>query len=297
MMRNMKTIAFLLFIHFTLALTAQTVNKSGSKIVDTIHSIVLQEDRFAWVHMPDGGVGKSSTKRSYPVLYVLDAEANFTTTLEILNHLGKTTGNPIFSQVIVVGVGNIWERDRDYTPTHIIYSPLVDSMAAKKSGGGEKFTSFLEKELIPHINSKYPTSASRTLIGHSLGGLTVMNILLNHTKLFNGYAAIDPSMWWDDQKLLNQSKTILSENKFENVSLFLAIANTTNKEMNTVSEIKNDRSEKTVLIRPSVTLAEQMSSNKQNNLRFNWKYYRDQHHMSVYSPAASDALEFLLKPL
>jgi len=293
----MKTIAFLLFLHFSFTLTAQTDNKSGSKIVDTIHSIVLQEDRFVWVHMPEATVGKSSAKRYYPVVYVLDAEANFDTILEIFNRLFKTTGNPIFSQVIVVGVGNIWERDRDYTPTHIISSPLVDNMAAKKSGGGEKFTLFLEKELIPRINSKYSASTSRALIGHSLGGLTVMNILLNHTKLFNGYAAIDPSMWWDDQKLLKQSKTILSERKFEKVSLFLAIANTINKDINSVSEIKKDRSEKTALIRPSITLADQLSANKQNNLRFYWKYYRDQHHMSVYPSAASDALEFLLRTL
>jgi uncharacterized protein len=170
-------------------------------------------------------------------------------------------------------------------------------MAAEKSGGGEKFTVFLEKELIPYINSKYPVSSSRVLIGHSFGGLTAMNILLNHTKLFNSYAAIDPSMWWDDQKLLQQSKTILSQKKFENISLFLAIANTNDKEMNGVSQIKKDASKKTDLIRPSVTLADQLSANKQNGLRFYWKYYKDEHHMSVYSPASVDALEFLLKTL
>jgi predicted alpha/beta superfamily hydrolase len=203
-----RCVTFSVLFYFSYTLAAQTGNTTANKIIDTIHSGILKEDRFAWVHLPSSTVGKSSSKTTYPVVYVLDAEANFETILEILNQLSKKTSNSIFSQTIVVGVGNIWERDRDYTPTHISSSPFVEKMAAEKSGGGEKFTVFLEKELIPYINSKYPVSSSRLLIGHSLGGLTAMNILLNHTKLFSGYAAIDPSMWWDDQKLLKQSKTI-----------------------------------------------------------------------------------------
>jgi uncharacterized protein len=289
-----RTITFSFLFYLGLTLSAQTAT---NKIIDTIHSSILKEDRFAWVHLPNSAVGKSYSKTTYPVVYVLDAEANFESILEILNRLSKRTGSSVYSETIVIGVGNIWERDRDYTPTHVSSSPFVDKMAADKSGGGENFTMFLEKELIPYINSKYPASSSRILIGHSLGGLIAMNILLHHTKLFNAYAAIDPSMWWDDQKLLKQSKSILAARKFDNVSLFLAIANTTNKEMEDVSEIKKDMSSKTALIRPGVALAEQLSANKQNNLKFNWKYYKNEHHMSVYSPAASDALEFLLKKL
>jgi len=286
-----------LLFYLSSSLAAQTGTTTVKKIIDTIHSSILKEDRFAWVHLPNSAVGKSSSKTIYPVVYVLDAEANFERTLEILNQFSKKKGDSIFSQIIVVGVGNIWERDRDYTPTHVSPSPFVDKMEAEKSGGGEKFTLFLEKELIPYINSKYPASSSRLLVGHSLGGLTAINILLNHTKLFNSYAAIDPSMWWDDQKLLKQSKTILSEKKFENISLFLAIANTKDKEMNSVSQIKTDASEKTVLIRPTVVLTDYLNANKQNELKFNWKYYKEEDHMSVYAPAASDALEFLLKSL
>jgi len=292
-----RCITFSLLFYLSSSLAAQTGTTTVKKIIDTIHSSILKEDRFAWVHLPNSAVGKSSSKTIYPVVYVLDAEANFERTLEILNQFSKKKGDSIFSQIIVVGVGNIWERDRDYTPTHVSPSPFVDKMEAEKSGGGEKFTLFLEKELIPYINSKYPASSSRLLVGHSLGGLTAINILLNHTKLFNSYAAIDPSMWWDDQKLLKQSKTILSEKKFENILLFLAIANTKDKEMNSVSQIKTDASEKTVLIRPTVVLTDYLNANKQNELKFNWKYYKEEDHMSVYAPAASDALEFLLKSL
>ena len=290
-------IGFSLLIYLSSALSAQIGTTTTNKIIDTIHSSILKEDRFAWVHLPKNTDGKTPSKAAYPVVYVLDAEANFESTLEILNQLSKKTGSSVYSQTIVVGIGNIWERDRDYTPTHVNPSPFVEKMVAEKSGGGEKFTLFLEKELIPYINSKYAPSSSRLLIGHSFGGLITVNTLLNHTKLFSGYAAIDPSMWWDDQRLLKQSKTILSETEFKNISLFVAIANTKDKEMNDVSQIKKDVSEKTILIRPTVTFVDQLSAHKENALRFDWKYYKDQHHMSVYSSAVYDALEFLLKPL
>lgn len=43
-------------------------------------------------------------------------------------------------------------------------------------GGGDMFASFLEEELIPHIDSLYPAAPYRVVIGHSLGGLTAINL-------------------------------------------------------------------------------------------------------------------------
>jgi predicted alpha/beta superfamily hydrolase len=193
----------------------------------------------------------------------------------------------------VVGVGNIWLRYRDYSPSHINSSPWVDDHTAKTTGGAEAFISFLEKELLPHIQAKYPVSSTRILMGHSMGGLAVMNILLKHTNLFDHYAAIDPSMWWDDQKLLKESKGILSRKTFEKKSLFLAIANTVNKDMD-VAQIKMDTSARSVLIRPSLTLADYINANLHSKLRFTWKYYKDHHHMTVSAPGMYDALKYFL---
>ena len=151
----------------------------------------------------------------------------------------------------------------------------------------------MEKELFPHVQSKYNASSIRILIGHSMGGLEVMNILLMHSGMFNCYAAIDPSMWWDDQKLLNESKTILADKTFEKRSLFLAVANTKDMDMD-ASQIKKDTSAKTVLIRPSLTLVDYISANKQNKLQFEWKYYKAHHHMTVPAPAMYDALKFFI---
>lgn len=286
----MRLFGLILFLFTTTSIIAQA--KVLNERRDTIHSKILNEARFMSVHIPEGS-GISASQR-FPVIYVLDGGVHFPTVTDILSRLYKETGD---SKVIVVGIGNIWERDRDYTPTRITSSPWMDPHTIKKTGGGEKFISFLEKELIPYINLKYPASDTRVLLGHSFGGLAVINTLLNHTKLFKHYIAIDPSMWWDDQKLVKKADTVLSKNRFENNSLFIAVANTMNKEMADVVQLKSDTTVKTALTRPTLSLVDHIIANKQNKLKLEWKYYKEENHMSIVPSATYDALKSLLQSL
>lgn len=261
------------------------------KIIDTISSKVLNEDRFIWVQLPEAA--RQSTTKKFRVIFVLDAEVNFDATKNVLDELSKEHPIKQGEDVILVGIGNMWLRYRDYSPSHIESSPWVDAYAAKTTGGGEAFISFLEKELLPYVEKKYPVSSNRSLIGHSMGGLMVMNILLKHTALFDNYVAIDPSMWWDNEKLLKESISILHDQDFKNKSLFLAIANEQEKQMS-MEDVKKDTSAKTVLIRPSFSLANLIEKNKQNNLSFAWRFYKNEYHMTVNTPATSDALRTIL---
>jgi predicted alpha/beta superfamily hydrolase len=263
---------------------------SNDKIADTIHSKILNEDRFIWLHIPKA---QPANKR-LPVIFVLDAEANFDETQKTLDKLSKEPASNTAANVILVGIGNIWQRYRDYSPTHVeAASAGIDAATAKTTGGGEAFVSFLEKEVLPHIEKKYPVSSNRTLIGHSMGGLMVIYILLKHTALFDNYVAIDPALWWDNHKLLNEGASILGNQQFGNKRLFLAIANETEVKM-MANQIKKDTSSKTTLTRPSFLLADIVEKNKQNKLNFQWKFYQDEHHMTVNTPATHDALKTLV---
>ena len=143
--------------------------------------------------------------------------------------------------MIVVGIPNT-DRTRDLTPTHIESDlPMMDSNSTKTTGGGENFAAFLEKELMPHIDSLYPTQPFRLLVGHSFGGLTVMHILTNHTKLFNAYIAIDPSMWYDKERFLKATQKKLSSQKYNGTSLYVGIANTMAEGMS-LEKMKKDTS-------------------------------------------------------
>ena len=174
-------------------LTAQQTNPVVIGAIDTLHSQILNEQRIIWIHVPTSA---QSVKKKYPVVYLLDGDWNFTSVVGMIDLLSSVNGNNFWPEMIVVGILNT-DRKRDLTPTHVASRLWIDDDFARSFGGGEAFMSFIEKELIPHIDSLYPTNPYRMLIGHSLGGLTVINALVHHNNLFNSYVAIEPSMWWD----------------------------------------------------------------------------------------------------
>ncbi len=130
------------------------------------------------------------------------------------------------------------------------------------------------------------------LIGHSFGGLLVINTLIHHAGLFNSYVAIDPSMWWDKQHFLLQTKEALEKNNFNHKSLFLGIANTMDPGMDTL-KVQKDTASQSRHIRSILALNKYLYLNRQNHLEFESKYYNDDDHGSVPLIAEYDALHFI----
>lgn len=281
----MRSITFFLILFINATLDAQTGNQIIVGKSDSVYSQILQESRQIWVHVPDNNSADGIfAKQRYPVVYLLDGgEENFSVVTSIIEQLGGGSGNLSFPQMIVIGIPNT-DRTRDLTPTHIASSPAMDSTAARTSGGGEKFISFIEKELIPHIDMLYPTAPYRVFIGHSLGGLMSVYTLINHTNLFNAYIAIDPSTFWDNQIVLKQAEEAFEKKNFEKKSLFLAIANTMNSGF--------DTSIIGPIMRCNFQIRNYLNNYKQNKLKSLCKYYPDYDHNSVPVVAEYDALRF-----
>jgi len=283
-----------LFICLHAFIQAQT-NSSQVIIgrIDTIHSNILNEHRKIWIYAPkvnpDAGYGKVK----YPVVYLLDGDGHFSTVTSMIRQLSEGFTS-FFPQMIIVGILNT-DRMRDLTPTHIKGSPdFKDSAIFKSTGGGEKFMAFMEKELMPHIDSTYPASPYRMFIGHSLGGLLVIDALLHHKKLFNSYVAIDPSLWYDDRNLMKQTGDLLSTGSFTKKSLYIAIANTMNPGMDTGS-VRHDVSNTTSHIRSILDFITILKQDKKSGLKWDYKYYADDDHGSVPLIAEYDALRFIFK--
>lgn len=171
-------------------------------------------------------------------------------------------------------------------------TPVADTTFDKRSGGGEQFTAFLEKELIPYIDKNYPTAPYRTLIGHSLGGLMAINTLIHHTALFNAYVAIDPSMSFANHAVLKQTEAILKQKSFKGRSLFLAIANTMANGMDTL-RVRKDTAHINLHIRAILKLTDNLKAHPSNNLKWAFKYYPNDSHFSVPPIAEYDGLRFI----
>ena len=252
---------------------AQKDNRVVIGTVDTINSKILNEKRAVFVHVPQG----DKTQR-YPVLYILDGEDHFQSAVAIEEQLSG-----VLPDMIVVGITNT-VRERDLTPTV--------SAGHDKSGGGENFMGFIEKELVPYVESHYPTAPYRVFSGHSLGGLTVMNAFFNYTALFNAYIAIDPSLWWDSQRWIKKQESELTKHELKNKSLFIAMANNipAGLDTNTMSQDKSGVSLVTQSVFPFVRY---LRDSKPNGLRWTSKFYPNERHGTVELNAEYDALRYL----
>ena len=260
--------------------------------MDSVYSTILKEQRKVWVYTPYLKGGMQNPAQRYPVIYLLDGEGHFESVVGMIQQLSQVNGNTIVPEMIVVGIPNT-DRTRDLTPTRIQSDlPMMDSNFSKSTGGGENFTAFMAKELIPHIDSLYPTQPFRVLIGHSFGGLAVMNTITNHTKLFNAYIAIDPSMWYDKEQFLKTTQKKLAGQKYNGTSLYVGIANTLNEGM-TLEKLKKDTTTDTRHIRSIFAMDKFIKANQQNGLKYASKYYADDDHGSVPLITEYDALRFI----
>lgn len=162
-----------------------------------INSAVLNETRILNIYLPFKYEEHSDKK--YPVIYLLDGSAD-----EDFIHISGIVQFGSFPWInsipesIVVGISNI-DRKKDFTyPSE----NELDQKDFPTSGGSEKFIQFIAMELQPFINDNFNTNSSKTLIGQSLGGLLATEILLKKPELFDNYIIVSPSLWWDDEKLL-----------------------------------------------------------------------------------------------
>ncbi len=254
---------------------------------DSLRSEILDETRNIWVHVPDEAAGAIFGQTSYPVLYLLDGPGHFHAVTGMLKNLGD---NGIVPRMVVVGIPNT-DRTRDLTPTHVDVM-FGDSAFAHTSGGGAKFMEFVEKELIPYVESKYPVTNYRTFVGHSFGGLSAVYSLLSRPHLFSNYVAIDPSLWWDDWRMVQWADSIFKDESMRGKALYIGVANTMEQGME-IDRVLRDTARSSNHIRSILTFINQAETEKSSGLNFGWKYYADDDHGSVPLITEYDAFRFL----
>lgn len=252
--------------------------------VDSLYSAILQEQRVLWMYVPESANSTIFSKTKYPVLYLLDGDAHFQTVTGMIQQLSDADqGNATFPEMIVVGIPNT-NRGRDLNPSH-----ADDGTEANQ--GAENFIAFIEKELVPYIESKYPTTPYRTLVGHSLGGAFVMHTLMHHPTLFNNYLSIDPGLPQDKDRFVQRSKGVLEQGSFKGKSLFVALANTMAEGMDTAT-VSTDTTWVTENMRFKLKLVKALETSDDNGLNFAWQYYPNEDHSSVTIISQYEALRF-----
>lgn len=137
----------------------------------------------------------------WPVLWVLDGDDNFALAATTARRLARVGARSGVDAGLVVGIssGDIHRRARDFTPAVPGYSiPQGTPGHGLPTGGADSFLDFLERDVRPLIERRWPTASKRqTIAGHSFGGLFALYELAKRGS-FQRYAAISPSLWYAD---------------------------------------------------------------------------------------------------
>ena len=252
--------------------------------LDSMYSKTLKESREIYIQLPANHSAGNNQK--YPVVYILDGEVFLPAAANVLDFYS----GGFMPEMVLIGVSNSKNRMRDLTTSTI--KTMYGRPFNQKNGEAANFIKFIEDELIPFVEDKYPVSNYRSLIGHSYGGLFAIYSLINHPHLFANYIAIDPSLDWDNQNLLEQSKTILTTRSYKSKSLFVSLGgqlHMQNPEV-TLDNVMQDSSDFTLFARSNIAFSNLVRQNTNNGLYFEWKFYPRDLHGTISVPSIMDGL-------
>ncbi|MGI9530568.1 alpha/beta hydrolase [Lutimonas sp.] len=149
-----------------------TAQVNGSQIIvgtqHTIQSSVLDQERTIQIYIPDG---YTESEKEYPVLYILDGQWYFLSGVAVQKAL-RTPG--AIPEMIVVGIHNS--------------NPLRRTLFDEEN---EKFTDFLENEVIAYIDSNYRTNKERVIFGWEAAAYYLSELIFKRSDLLNGILISD----------------------------------------------------------------------------------------------------------
>lgn len=248
----------------------------GQKL--SIDSNLLGESREYLVSLPESYSDSVFSEKEYPVCYFFDGDSHFENLVAQRNRLssGLYASMP---EIIMVGILQK-DRTKELTPSAMGTPEEWKRADFSSSGGNGVFMEFIEKELKPMINSSYRTNSFEMLVGHSFGGLTVANALINHPADYDAYVAIDPSMWWDGEKLLSSLDSGWKADSYNGKIFFLAKADDPGSGEEHHNAILKFNKQLNALNQDSV-------------LNYTYSFYAGEGHGSVVVPAEYDALRYI----
>jgi predicted alpha/beta superfamily hydrolase len=118
-------------------------------------------------------------------------------------------------------------RARDFLPTYVpldtIIKPGQKYKYIRYSGGGEDFLNFIEKELIPYIETEYRADpGNRGLFGYSLGGTFTTYSMFSRPGLFKNYFIGSPYLGWDNRAVYKFNNTEQLIGKSDTINVYIS---------------------------------------------------------------------------
>lgn len=167
----------------------------------------------------------SDPARTYPVVYVTDADYGFPMLRLIARRMNGA--GPRVEEFILVGLSYAKGQDpmasrrRDYTPTS---KGSSDAPQGAVHGQSRRYRDYLRDAVLPFVEGRWRARPDRRIfVGHSYGGLLGAQILLTEPEMFAGYLLGSPSFWYDKRYLLREMPRLLDRHEAIEAKVFLYV--------------------------------------------------------------------------
>ncbi|WP_138493713.1 alpha/beta hydrolase [Paenibacillus pinistramenti] len=226
----------------------------------------------------------------FPVIYVLDANAVFATVTETLRVQSRRPEKTGVVPAVVIGIGYRTESPFSNERTYDFTLPREDGQPYSfknrtfaEEGGAERFMQFIEEELKPAVEEAYPINRSQqSIIGHSLGGLFVLQMLLLHPQTFQNYIAGSPSIHWNESFIFEEAERLAGRLQGLAEERRLLVA---------AGELETSHR----MIENAETLHRKLTDLRSSGLTVEYKNFKDEAHVSVLAVLMSQGVRFALR--
>lgn len=157
---------------------------SAKALAFTSH--VLNATQSIEIYLPEGYEHTTEHIR-YPVIYTLDGWVLSESVSGVIGHLGKTASMP---KAIVVAI----TADNDYAYGPELYASNsgwgndpAQRLSGFSGGKADQYLKFMQKELLPYIDSNYKTNEFRALIGMSPSATFTLHTFWKAPELFDAH--------------------------------------------------------------------------------------------------------------
>ena len=252
---------------------AAAQQKDNFPLISYLHSNIVGDDYKISVALP---AGYNASHSSYPVLYVTDANTNFTTAAQVIKRM---TQNKELPPMIVVGIGYRTDslakllRLRDMTPDH------DPSIRRSHAGRSAFFLRFIKEELMPFVRQHYRASSDAGYTGMAIGGVFGLYVLFHEPEIFHRYLIASPSIWYDSSVIFKYEQEYARTHHDLPARLYLSVGGREESEANFTHMETNLKQLEAII-----------SSRHYPSLRLRTQLLDGETHFTVYPVALSHGL-------
>lgn len=250
-----------------------------------LHAKDLKRDYQVLVSLPPS---YKTSKRRYPVLFVVDSPYAFPLIRSIARRVGDHGRG--LEEFILVGLGYAtgdtpeYSRRRDYTPIRTTETGLESDMPGRlpQFGEAEGYRRFIATDVFALIAARYRADMGRKIFsGHSYGSLLGLHVLFTEPSMFDQYILGSPSLWYGKRVMFEREKAYAATHKDLKARVYFGVgALETRPPHDMVADLKQFEA--------------LLGSRRYPGLRLESRVFADEDHLSVGPMITTRALKWAL---